>query len=365
MEIYFGLIAFLIVLSFVCKLSDTTNNDRIVIVLFSVALFIIYVFRDYSVGRDIPGYVDIYESMSSHDLYDASWTWMEWGYVLLMKVFSMLGLSFRVFWAFIYAVTIIPLMCFIKKYSKDVTLSLIIFMCFQFFVFSMSALRQTMAMSICLTAYMVGNRNGLKSFIYYCLLIVLAVLIHRSAIVFAPAYFLMRWRLDFKMVFAYLTIIVVAQSLKLSVMTFLDRNGESENTLFNDDLSLGAFFVFMCLIILFSVLVSIRKPQKKTSYGIIESVFGHDEIIEQSLSNFLNLLTCCIVVQLVFQGFLLMRAAMFYEVFLLLVLPNITLEFSKEIRPFIKLAIIIGMVFIFYFSTLLPNELDIVPYKFF
>ena len=60
---------------------------------------------------------------------------------------------------------------------------------------------------------------------------------------------------------------------------------------------------------------------------------------------------------------MLMRAATFYQLFILLVLPNLIEEFPREMRPVLRIAVIIGMIFIFYYATLLPNELDIVPYK--
>ncbi len=177
MAIYFGLVILVLVASLVSYIwSNKDRKSTFVLLVSGIALFAVYVLRDYSVGRDIPGYYEVYDNMSRELLFDASWTWMEWGYVLLMKLCSMLGLSFRSFLGVLYTFILVPLMIFLKRYSKNVTLSIIIFICFQFFVFSMSALRQTLAMSICMTAYMVANKNGFKSFLGYCALIILSLI---------------------------------------------------------------------------------------------------------------------------------------------------------------------------------------------
>ena len=366
MVIYLVLIVLILVFSLISRVAFRGERRKsFVLISFGICLYCIYVFRDFSVGRDILGYYDIYESISGYALFDASWTWMEWGYVLLMKLFSLMGLSFRCFLAFVYAVVLIPLFVFIKRYSKDVTLSLIIYMCFQFFVFSMSALRQSMAMSICLIAYMMGKNNGLIPFLKYCILVLMAVLIHRSAIVFAPAYFLMRFKLDFRMIVAYSVGLILALNFKDYFITYIGETGEVVSTAFQENLSIGAFFYFVCFVILVSLFVNLGKLEKLQLDNMINKNRGFKIVLDQSLSYYLCLLICGCIIQFVFRGFLLMRAATYYQIFLLLVLPGLVVEFPKEIRPALKVVIIVGMVAIFYFATLLRNELDIVPYHFF
>ena len=365
MSTYIYLIVFVLVASLISNaIGNPKRKDMFVLLVSGIALFALYVLRDYEVGRDILGYSEIYESMQSQVLFDASWTWMEWGYVLLMKLSSMIGLSFRGFLAIVYSLILIPLGVFVKRYSQNVTLSIIIFICFQLFVFSMSAIRQTLAMSICITAYMVANRNGIKSFLIYCLLVFFAVLVHRSSIVFVPAYFLMRKKLDFGMVLMYLSILFLAFFTQSDLLGRLSDFGESSNIALQENLSIGTFTYFMLFIILVTFVVVNRKSRSAETYNLVKSITGPSVIIQQSLTNHLNLFVCCVLIQVVFQGFMLMRAATFYQIFMLLVLPNLIEEFPKEFRFALRVAVVIGMFFIFYYAALLPNELDIVPYKF-
>ena len=365
MSIYIYLIVLVLVASLMSKVfGNPKHKDTFVLLISGIALFAIYVLRDYSVGRDILGYYEIYDSMHNHVLFDASWTWMEWGYVLLMKLASMLGLSFRGFLAIVYSMILIPLGVFVKRYSQDVTLSVIIFICFQFFVFSMSAIRQTLAMSICLTAYMVANRNGFKSFLLYCILVFYAFLVHRSAIVFVPAYLLMRKKLDFGMILIYLIVLFLAFITQGDLLGRLSDLGESNNVALQENLSIGTFTYFMSFIIVVAFIVVYRKARSAKTYSFAKSITGPTVFIQQSLTNHLNLFVCCVLIQIVFQGFMLMRAATFYQIFLLLVLPNLIEEFPKDMQFVLRVAVIIGMFFIFYYATLLPNELDIVPFLF-
>lgn len=365
MGVYFGLVLLILILPFLgIAWKDEGKRAGFSLIVFGIALFLVYVLRDFSVGRDIPGYCEVYETMYARALFDASWTWMEWGYVLLMKVCSMLGLSARAFLAVVYVIIEVPLLLFIKRCSKDVTLSLVVFMCFQFFVFSMSALRQTMAMSLCLMGYMAAQRNGLRPFLSYVFWLVLACLVHRSAIVFAPVYALMRWKLNIKMIIVYIVTVVFAVALKANIILGLrsDAN-EVESTTVQENLSIGAFFWFMMLVVAIAFVFSYVKYSRQKSPGIVKSLFSYGDSIPQTLSNHSNLLMCCLVLQYIFRGFMLMRAAVFYQVFLLLVIPEILEELPKQMKGAARILVIAGMVAIFYLATLSHNELDIVPYR--
>ena len=365
MGIYLGLLALIIILPLASRLWPVERSrDDFVLITFGIALFLVYVLRDFSVGRDSPHYLEVYETVGNQELFDASWIWMEWGYVLLMKVSSLLGLPFRAFLMVIYALVEIPLLLFIKRYSHDITLSLIVFMCFQFFVFSMSALRQTLAMSLCLMGYMAAQNNGVRSFLLYLMWVLLATLIHRSAIVFLPVYILMRWKLNFKMVITYVIVVMIALLFNAGLIWGLRaETGEAEATAFQENLSLGAFFWFMLLIAVVTFVLIYAKSMRQQSIGIIGSITGGRSLIPQTLTNHANLFACCLVLQVVFQGFMLMRAATFYQVFLLLVIPNLLDELPRQVRLVARLVIIVGMIVIFYYSTLAINELDIVPFK--
>lgn len=76
---------------------------------------------------------------------------------------------------------------FISKHSKDVVLSIVMFLTLGLFSFNMNGLRQCLAMSICLIAY---DFIKDKKFIPFALIILLAMSFHKSSLIFAFAYLL-------------------------------------------------------------------------------------------------------------------------------------------------------------------------------
>ena len=155
MIIYFGLIGFLFLISFFIKKRniDRDKQDSLILVLTIGAMYLICVLRKSTVGIDTASYETMYEMSGYFPWDNFSFSNFEYGYILLMKVFAKLGFSFQLFLAVIYAYIFLPLYFFIKKYSKDVTLSLLIYICYQFFVFNLSGIRQSLATGICLLAF--------------------------------------------------------------------------------------------------------------------------------------------------------------------------------------------------------------------
>lgn len=76
---------------------------------------------------------------------------------------------------------------FIYRNSKDVPLSLTIYVCLGLFTFNMNAMRQAIAMSICLFAYEFCQKRKLMPFL---LTVMTAMLFHKTALCFLPMYFL-------------------------------------------------------------------------------------------------------------------------------------------------------------------------------
>lgn len=92
-------------------------------------------------------------------------------------------------WVFVISSLLITVATcqFIRNNSVDIPLSLTIYVCFGLFTFNMNAMRQAMAMSICLYAYEYAKNRKLVPFV---LTVLLAMLFHKTALCFMPVYFL-------------------------------------------------------------------------------------------------------------------------------------------------------------------------------
>lgn len=92
-------------------------------------------------------------------------------------------------------IIIISICYFILKNSKNCQLSLMIFIAFGLFMFSMNGMRQVLAMSICLFAY---NFAKDKKIIPFVLVVLLALLFHKSSVLFLIVYFLPNIKYNYK-----------------------------------------------------------------------------------------------------------------------------------------------------------------------
>ncbi len=109
----------------------------------------------------------------------------ETGYVVLNRILACFTNDPQ--WLFIVTATFFIFVCrkFVYEKSKDVCFSIFLFIALRLFYFSMSGIRQAIAMFICLIAYRYIEKRKLVPFIV-CVL--LAMQFHITAIVFFLAY---------------------------------------------------------------------------------------------------------------------------------------------------------------------------------
>lgn len=339
------------------SLNFNNKAKKSFVYVFFVALYFLFILRDVSVGRDLQGYLDAYEQADNYDWFDHSWIYMESGYVFLMKLFSHIGISFRGFLMFCYLLIVIPLASYIYQYSKDVPLSIIIYICFQFFVFNMSGLRQSMAMSCCLMAFMNAQKTGKINLIKFIFLVICASLIHRSALIFLPAYFVMRIGLNFRWCALYLVLGVAVSIAAPLFLMFLHEN-EITDYEFDESMTNGSSFIMYIVLLLLSVILS-----RKDNRTVIRFNRGKSSKINLSIANYANMLAVSVLLLLSFSGTALMRSAIYYNIVFIILVPELISRLDKSIQPIAKFCFIALMVFIFLYSVLLPSQFDIVPYK--
>ena len=87
MSVYIFLLILIVFISvYIGSDKNNTKKRKYSTVVFFSILFLMFSLRDYSVGRDLQGYSDVYEMTAGNKWFDASWVWMEPGYVFLMKL---------------------------------------------------------------------------------------------------------------------------------------------------------------------------------------------------------------------------------------------------------------------------------------
>lgn len=169
-------------------LSSTTQD----IVLLSIVLIMLTTLRSATTGLDTPNYYNAFTfnlaSIGFSDLLTGG-VRGEVGYKFLALIFHSLGLGFHWVTLFEALVYVVPVAYIVHKYSRNPYYSLFLFVAYDYYLFSMSALRQTIAMGFVLIAFEMVSRKKTAAF-FLC--IALGVLFHFTAVVALPIYFLSR-----------------------------------------------------------------------------------------------------------------------------------------------------------------------------
>lgn len=317
-------------------------------------IFLLCALRDYSVGRDIPGYIEVYKLSSQYSFGDCSWIYMEEGYVLLMQICSYIGLSPRMFLVIVYAIMTYPIYYIIKRYSVDYLLSTIIYISYQFLSFNLSGIRQGLATSICLMALPFAFVKNLKDGVSFLLIVLLASTIHQSSLVFLAIPVILNMKYNIKSNLILLASMVLAPLFTTKVLTFVHEQNLS-STSYNSSVSLGGTLLFLIFVALFVIYACVKQYR---------SCCLDNTKNEYQITHYALLIMAAITISLLFSGSMLLRSTMFYTILLVLCIPKAIQMYPRNIQPLFCLVFHFAMLLFFYIFCLVPKILDTVPYKF-
>ena len=157
----------------------------------ALLLIIIAGLRSVNVGADTIMYRTLFDYASQATSFKAGYnSWksggVEIGYYALEYFFAK-HLNFQLFLFFAAFISIAPVMAVIYKYSVNYLYSIFLYIAFGYFSFAMNGLRQSIAIGICMIAYFFYRDKKLGFFLST---VFVAMLFHKSAILFLPVYFL-------------------------------------------------------------------------------------------------------------------------------------------------------------------------------
>lgn len=364
MYIYIALICYVIILPIIISglniTSDRKKKEAIILALSLIAVFLIFALKKETVGIDIAGYKAQYELSRYKDWLDVDYVYFENGYITLMKVFSKLGISFQLYTAVIYGFICCSLYFFIKTYSSNVTLSVLVFICYQFFLFDLSGIRQAIAMSICLFSFLIlDKRKHIIEIVSSAFLIILAITIHQSALIFFLVYFVKLFHKTKIHTWIYLFILVISSFLRSYIWNFVNLFMREVDT--STAITLGGNFIFLCGITVF-MLFTIYFYNKEGKAGYISK--GKSQKYRFDILT-IKIMLLSLSANIIFSGNSMLRATSYLTLFLIPGLPNFIKYYSYKSRFIMNAVVGIFLIFLFYIETLRPNQLNICPYLFF
>jgi len=188
-------------------------------VLMSIWFFLISGLRGFNMGADTPWYIQHFKSTVSNGYQQDMFREIEIGYKWFEFGISLVTSSSQIFLLIIAGIVSVCIGTFIYENSKNVVWSFLGYYSLFFWFYGMTGIRQTLAAIILLFSYrFIKNRN----LILFIVCIVFAYLFHKSAVAFAPMYFLANKKLTKKyivgMLMGFILCIILRQQI-LSILT--------------------------------------------------------------------------------------------------------------------------------------------------
>lgn len=324
-----------------------------------VAIYLLCALKASSVGRDIPGYARLYEVTKSIPFGNFNYVYYENGYILLMKICTLLRMDVQLFFAVAYFLVVYPIYLFIKEFSEEKILSSLIYVCYMIFEFDLTGLRQAIAMSILLLGFISIAKNRKHKYIEFLLAVAVAATFHKSALLALVLIPLLQIR-DLR-IYTATMIVGLAASLLLrsKLMLFVKNLFGKETFQAGASLYIGANLFFLCVLAAFVVYVhvtSTKKDRESTlSYGY-----------ETSGNNiFTRIFLLGIVVAFFFGSETSARSFMYFSQVIMVLLPNTIRKLDARSRRFVSIVFIAFFCVFFYTNSLSGGGFDIVPYRFF
>lgn len=334
-----------------CELSQRRNKTTII--LFFVVFFILLAMRDLTVGKDLAEYQTIFErceDSSFSNLLDLQW---ELGYTGYNKIISSIYPNYRFFLIVTSFVTVFPIYKLYAREKKYSVLAILLFVNLPCFLMAFSGLRQAIAISIGVLAYMSLEK---KNYVLSVALILLAVSFHISAFVLVLIYPAFFFKIKAKHLLFLVPVIIAIYIWRVPLILFVIQMLPSHYIEFYGEIQQTGAVGMMILFLIFSVFAFVVLDEKAMSKR------------DYFMRNVLLIAT-------VFQFFvpihgLVQRASYYFFIFVPISILSVVQAPKKHLKNISDVAVLVmgcffALYFFYnaYFST--DNLLDVFPYKFF
>lgn len=315
------------------------RNDRCYVILVTVQFLLLSALRAATVGADTQYYIEYFQTIDDNYTWPQMVSYLAGGFLgerrwfeplftLFVKCVHMFTGNPQIFLLVIAIIIMMPLGKFIYDNSRNVALSFMIYMCLFFQCFGITAVRQSLALSIAVLGgyHFVKEQKIWKFFI--CVLV--GMLFHVSAIIILPLYFVYHYKPGKVAKAVYIGIVLLLfmfhdQMIEvISAVTGFAYAGSEGAKAFNMVIIMLAITLF-CLW-KYDKLIEMRDENK----GIMNAVLLGTLILPLSQVDSVY-----------------MRLSYFYYMFLMILIPEILLLFPKKWKNIFTVCAYAGMIALF------------------
>lgn len=321
-------------------LPSKIKANNFFVFLASIMLFFISGLRSSNFANDTSSYIISYTLLQYKSLSEL-WmnTIMRTGkdplFHLFSKIISLMGANYQIWLAIIAGIFIYSISKLIKKYSNEPYISFIAFISLGYFYFSLTGLRQTMALAMVILSYKYLRERKLLQFILFVLF---GSMFHSSAIIFLIAYPFANMKVGRKQIVGIMVSFILAYFFKQQVriiINYFNTIGQYQNYNTREITLTFSGFIIQLFIYLFCL-------------GF------KDDILERDNKN-LNLYNL-LFLGLVFQSFAsviaeFFRVSMYFSIFGIILIPKALEELKdKYLKTTTYLLVLIALVAYIFIS---------------
>ena len=321
----------------------TKTNNLYYIAIVSTVLIVIAGFRDVTIGIDTLNYKNIFDFVNLYGFDKLLYQSTETGYTLFQILIGKAFGDFQmllIISAFFY-IGVISYLIF--NYSKNPMISYLLFIFFDFYTFSFSGIRQTLAITFVLLAF-IQIKN--KKIFQFLALVMIASTFHITALIFLPTYWLGKFKFSRKNLFFFflcgLILFLTKDYFQMVMNNYARISYDAAET--------GGFRLYIVMITTVIIGIIYRKPFKLSN--------------SVNVYLFYMMVSAVVIFPIIRFNPVTLRLYYYFFIFMIIYVPNI-LSVIKD-----KAILFIGTIFYlfigsFWFFTSIINSKQLIPYLFF
>lgn len=354
MDNFTSLIFYIFIFLFSAFLLNNKSKYKKLTVFLGFAILVTVASLRYMVGTDFQTYMNIisrYGNMPWNELLSFSYSG-DFGFKIFTKSIYQIG-GHKLFFAVSALFTILPIYLIIKNNFQRIYTGLsFVYFLLLFYPASYNIIRQYIAAGIIFYSLKYIFSGNSKKFI---LLILLAFLFHKSAIVFLPVYFFWNHRenkiANLRIIIPSMVIVVIMVLNYSLVIEFFSSlqvfESYSTYSISQERGSNRDFFVYLLMLIIFFIfLKKLRKIDERNMLFFIMFFIG----VVISLTGFYHPQV--------------KRIAIYYQLPSMILIGYLPMVFVKEYRFFIMLSITVTAMMFFIVTYYVIGNAQIFPYRF-
>lgn len=376
MGLYYFLIIYILMFSvLIFGKKSSLNRNKIYLILTFGLFGIIGALRGVTVGNDTLEYLNIYNRIrETGDIYALTWRY-EIGYLYLNKVLGLFFSNQQAIIVLTSALIMFGYAKFIDKYSRCVWMSVYLFFVFRFFDMSMVVVRLNIAIVFILFSYDFLRQRKLIKFV---VLVLIASLFHRTAIVFLISWPITKLKFNYKtIIFMLIGSLILYGSFELVfnilLKIFPTYSYYLDSSYLNGEVRLASIINLLIsfIISLFGLILHYQSINKKKLYKSDYYKNNKLEKFEKNIND--NEIMALVIVSgaainiWALRFNLFDRVSTYFQVFCIVYLPNIIIKIKNK-KLVVLILFVVMVMFLLYsisINIMRPEWNGIYPYSFF